>query len=49
MLGGIGTPDNPFMGALRFKHIRQKHMRYCDLKRGQTVVIERKDIEVKYP
>lgn len=47
MLGGIGTPDNPFMGELRFKRVRQKHMRYCDLRRGQTVVIERKDIEVK--
>ena len=38
---------NPYIGALRFKRVRQKHMWYCDLKRGLTVVIERKDGEVK--
>ncbi|MBR3239129.1 MAG: hypothetical protein IKF99_11895 [Oscillospiraceae bacterium] len=47
MFGGIGIPGNPYIGGPFFKHVRQKHMRYCDLKRGQTVVIEQKDGEVK--
>ena len=47
MFRGIGTPPNPYIGGPLFKHTRQKHMRYCDLKRGMTIVIERKGIEVK--
>ena len=45
--GGIGIPVNPYIGGPLFKHTRQKHMWYCDLKRSQTVVIEWKDGEVK--
>ena len=47
MFRGIGTQPNPYIGGPLFKHTRQKHMRYCDLKRGMTIVIERKGIEVK--
>lgn len=47
MFGGIGAPDRPYMPGYQFKYVRQKHMRYCDLKTGLTIVIERKDGEVK--
>lgn len=46
MFGRFGIPSH-YWPASMLKRTRQKHMRYCDLKCGQTVVIERKDIEVK--
>jgi hypothetical protein len=46
MFGGIGFPGHYWPSSM-LKRIRQKHMRYCDMKRGQTVVIEQKDGEVK--
>ena len=47
MFGRIGIFGNPYIGGPLLKRVRQKHMRYCDLKRGMTIVIERKDVEVK--
>ena len=36
-----------YLPHIRFKNIMQKHMRYCDLKRGQNIVIESKDAETR--
>ncbi len=42
IFGGIDSLGS-YMPGMKFKKVKQKHIWYCDLKPGLTVLIERRD------